>query len=156
MSITMHLCRGQLSLQLDRSGRLRTGGRAPVNQIGVNGYFMEFDTERAGGFEPLRLVPKGKTVVLGLVTSKTGALESVAELERRVAGAAKYLDLEQLCLSPRCGFASTEEGNVLTEAEQRAKLAHRRGRTGFAGGVNAAIVRLQVRELLVSPCATCG
>jgi 5-methyltetrahydropteroyltriglutamate--homocysteine methyltransferase len=84
---------------------------------------MEFDTERAGGFEPLRFVPKDKTVVLGLVTSKAGALESVDELERRIEDAAKYVPLEQLCLSAQCGFASTEEGNSLAEEEQWAKLA---------------------------------
>ena len=123
MAITMHLCRGNF-----RSSWIAQGGYEPVaellfNQIGVDGYFMEFDTERAGGFEPLRFVPKGKTVVLGLVTSKAGALESVEELERRIADAAKYVPLDQLCLSPQCGFASTEEGNSLTEEEQWAKLA---------------------------------
>jgi 5-methyltetrahydropteroyltriglutamate--homocysteine methyltransferase len=123
MVITMHLCRGNF-----RSSWIAQGGYEPVadllfNRIGVDGYFMEFDTERAGGFEPLRFVPKGKTVVLGLVTSKTGALESAGELERRIAEAAKYVDIGQLCLSPQCGFASTEEGNVLTEDQQWAKLA---------------------------------
>jgi 5-methyltetrahydropteroyltriglutamate--homocysteine methyltransferase len=123
MAITMHLCRGNF-----RSSWIAQGGYEPVaellfNQIGVDGYFMEFDTERAGGFEPLRFVPKGKTVVLGLVTSKAGALESVEQLERRIADAAKYVSLDQLCLSPQCGFASTEEGNSLTEEEQWAKLA---------------------------------
>jgi 5-methyltetrahydropteroyltriglutamate--homocysteine methyltransferase len=123
MAITMHLCRGNF-----RSSWIAQGGYEPVaellfNQIGVDGYFMEFDTERAGGFEPLRFVPKGKTVVLGLVTSKAGSLESVEELERRIADAAKYVPLDQLCLSPQCGFASTEEGNSLAEDEQWAKLA---------------------------------
>lgn len=123
MAITMHLCRGNF-----RSSWIAQGGYEPVaellfNQIGVDGYFMEFDTERAGGFEPLRFVPKGKTVVLGLVTSKAGALESVEDLERRIADAANYVALDQLCLSPQCGFASTEEGNSLTEEEQWAKLA---------------------------------
>ena len=122
MAITMHLCRGNF-----RSSWIAQGGYEPVaellfNQIGVDGYFMEFDTERAGGFEPLRFVPKDKLVVLGLVTSKSGALESVEELERRIHDAARYLDLDQLCLSPQCGFASTEEGNSLTEAEQWTKL----------------------------------
>ena len=122
MTITMHLCRGNF-----RSSWIAQGGYEPVaellfNQIGVDGYFMEFDTERAGGFEPLRFVPRNKLVVLGLVTSKTGALESAAELERRIGDAARYVDLEQLCLSPQCGFASTEEGNALSEAEQWAKL----------------------------------
>jgi 5-methyltetrahydropteroyltriglutamate--homocysteine methyltransferase len=123
MTVTMHLCRGNF-----RSSWIAQGGYEPVAEmlfknIGVNGYFMEFDTERAGGFEPLRFVPKDKTVVLGLVTSKAGALESIGALERRIGKAAKYVDLEQLCLSPQCGFASTEEGNVLSEEEQWAKLA---------------------------------
>ena len=83
---------------------------------------MEFDSQRAGGFEPLRFVPKDKIVVLGLVTSKSGRLESKDELKRRIDAAAKYVDLDQLCLSPQCGFASTEEGNVLAEEEQWAKL----------------------------------
>ncbi len=83
---------------------------------------MEYDTERAGGFEPLRFVPKGKTVVLGLVTTKTGQLESRDELKRRIEEAAKFVDIDQLCLSPQCGFASTEEGNMLAEEEQWAKL----------------------------------
>jgi 5-methyltetrahydropteroyltriglutamate--homocysteine methyltransferase len=92
------------------------------NAINVHGYFMEFDSERAGGFEPLRFVPKGKMVVLGLVTTKTGALESKDEIKRRIDQAAKFVPLDQLCLSPQCGFASTEEGNVLAEEEQWAKL----------------------------------
>ena len=83
---------------------------------------MEYDTERAGGFEPLRFVPKGKTVVLGLVTSKTGRLESKDEIKRRIDQAAKFVDIEQLALSPQCGFASTEDGNTLAEDEQWAKL----------------------------------
>ena len=83
---------------------------------------MEYDNERAGGFEPLRLLPKGKQVVLGLVTTKTGKLESKDELKRRIDEAAKFVPLDQLCLSPPCGFASTEEGNMLTEDEQWAKL----------------------------------
>jgi 5-methyltetrahydropteroyltriglutamate--homocysteine methyltransferase len=123
MTITMHLCRGNF-----RSSWIAEGGYEPIaemlfNQIGADGYFMEFDTARAGGFEPLRFVPKNKTVVLGLATSKSGALESAAELERRIGEAARYVDLGQLCLSPQCGFASTEEGNVLSEREQWAKLA---------------------------------
>jgi 5-methyltetrahydropteroyltriglutamate--homocysteine methyltransferase len=123
MTITMHLCRGNF-----RSSWIAQGGYEPVaeilfNQIGVNAYFMEFDTERAGGFEPLRFVPKNKTVVLGLVTSKSGALESADSLKRRIDDAARYIALDQLCLSPQCGFASTEEGNSLSEDEQWAKLA---------------------------------
>ncbi len=123
MVISMHLCRGNF-----KSMWIAQGGYEPVAEIlfhtiGVNGYFMEYDTERAGGFEPLRLVPKNKTVVLGLVTTKTGVLESKDELKRRIEAASRFLDLEQLCLSPQCGFASTEEGNVLSEEEQWAKLA---------------------------------
>jgi 5-methyltetrahydropteroyltriglutamate--homocysteine methyltransferase len=83
---------------------------------------MEYDSARSGGFEPLRFVPKDKTVVLGLVTSKTGTLESKDEIKRRIDEAAKFVDIEQLCLSPQCGFASTEEGNILAEEEQWAKL----------------------------------
>jgi 5-methyltetrahydropteroyltriglutamate--homocysteine methyltransferase len=104
-----------------------TGGYEPVaeilfNAIKVHGYFMEYDSERAGGFEPLRFVPKGKTVVLGLVTSKSGKLESKDEIKRRIEQAAKFVDIEQLALSPQCGFASTEDGNTLAEDEQWAKL----------------------------------
>ena len=83
---------------------------------------MEYDSDRAGGFEPLRFVPKGKQVVLGLVTSKTGTLESKDEIKRRIDEAAKFVPIDQLCLSPQCGFASSEEGNVLAEEEQWAKL----------------------------------
>jgi 5-methyltetrahydropteroyltriglutamate--homocysteine methyltransferase len=91
--------------------------------IKVDGYFMEYDSERAGGFEPLRLVPKGRKVVLGLVTTKTGALEAKDAIKRRIEQAGKFVDVSQLCLSPQCGFASVEEGNVLAEDEQWAKLA---------------------------------
>jgi 5-methyltetrahydropteroyltriglutamate--homocysteine methyltransferase len=122
MVITMHLCRGNF-----RSTFIASGGYEPVaemmfNTINVHGYFMEFDTERAGGFEPLRFVPKGKLVVLGLVTSKSGTLESKDEIKRRIDQASKFVPLDQLCLSPQCGFASSEEGNVLAEEEQWAKL----------------------------------
>src|SRR5690606_10297363 len=110
-----------------QSTYVASGGYEPVaevlfNETKVHGYFMEYDTERAGGFEPLRFVPKGKMVVLGLVTSKSGVLESKDELKRRIDAAAKFVPLEQLCLSPQCGFASTEEGNLLAEDEQWAKL----------------------------------
>ena len=94
------------------------------NQIDVDGYFMEWDDDRSGGFEPLRFLPKGdKQVVLGLVTSKTGTLEKNGDIERRIEEATKSVDLDRLCLSPQCGFASTEEGNVLAEDEQWAKLS---------------------------------
>jgi 5-methyltetrahydropteroyltriglutamate--homocysteine methyltransferase len=122
MTIAMHLCRGNF-----QSTFVATGGYEPVaeilfNSINVHGYFMEYDSDRAGGFEPLRLVPKGKTVVLGLVTSKSGRLESKDDIKRRIEQASKFVSLEQLCLSPQCGFASTEEGNILAEDEQWAKL----------------------------------
>ena len=122
MTITMHLCRGNF-----RSSFVASGGYEPVaellfNAINVNGYFMEYDTERAGGFEPLRFVPKGKSIVLGLVTTKTGTLEMKDSIKRRIDEAAKFVALDQLCLSPQCGFASTEEGNVLAEDEEWAKL----------------------------------
>jgi 5-methyltetrahydropteroyltriglutamate--homocysteine methyltransferase len=122
MTISMHLCRGNF-----RSTHVASGGYEPVAEtlfdtIKVHGYFMEYDTERAGGFEPLRFVPKGKTVVLGLVTTKSGQLESRDTLLRRIEEAAKFVDIEQLALSPQCGFASTEEGNTLAEDEQWAKL----------------------------------
>ena len=90
--------------------------------MNVDGLFLEFDDARSGTFEPLRFVPKGKIIVLGLVTTKKGALEKKDELKRRIDAAAKYVDLGQLCLSPQCGFASTLEGNLLTEDEQFAKL----------------------------------
>jgi 5-methyltetrahydropteroyltriglutamate--homocysteine methyltransferase len=123
MTLTMHLCRGNF-----RSSWIAQGGYEPVAEtlfhtIGVDGYFMEYDTERAGGFEPLRFVPKGKLVVLGLLTSKIGELESKDEIKRRIDEAARFLALDQLCLSPQCGFASTEEGNLLTEEQQWAKLS---------------------------------
>ena len=113
--VTTHVCRGNF-----RSTFIASGGYEPIadllfNGVNVDGYFLEWDNDRAGGFEPLRFLPKGKTVVLGLITSKTGALEDKELLKRRIAEAAKYVPLDQLCLSPQCGFASTEEGNVLSE-----------------------------------------
>ena len=91
-------------------------------KVNIDGYFLEFDTDRAGGFEPLRHLSGNKQVVLGLVTSKSGRLEPKDDIKRRIDEATKYVPLEQLCLSPQCGFASTEEGNVLAEEEQWAKL----------------------------------
>jgi 5-methyltetrahydropteroyltriglutamate--homocysteine methyltransferase len=123
MTISMHLCRGNF-----RSTWVASGGYEPVaevlfNQINADAYFMEYDTDRAGGFEPLRFVPRGdKIVVLGIMTSKTGELETKDSLKRRIDDAARFLPLEQLALSPQCGFASTEEGNTLTEDQQWAKL----------------------------------
>jgi 5-methyltetrahydropteroyltriglutamate--homocysteine methyltransferase len=122
MTITMHMCRGNY-----KSTYLGAGGYEAVqeilfNKIKVHGFFMEYDDARAGGFEPLKLLPKDRQVVLGLVTSKSGKLESKDNLKRRIDEASKFAPLEQLCLSPQCGFASTEEGNVLDEEQQWAKL----------------------------------
>ena len=122
MTITMHMCRGNY-----KSTFMGTGGYEAVqeilfNKINVHGYFMEYDDQRSGGFEPLRMLPKGKSVVLGIVTTKSGKLESKDELKRRIDEAGKYAPLDQLCISGQCGFASTEEGNTLTEDEQWAKL----------------------------------
>ncbi|HEY1362899.1 MAG TPA: 5-methyltetrahydropteroyltriglutamate--homocysteine S-methyltransferase [Xanthobacteraceae bacterium] len=122
MTVTMHLCRGNYKSTFMGSGGYDAVQEILFNDINVHGYFMEYDTERAGGFEPLRLLPKGKRVVLGIVTTKTGALESKDLLKRRIEEAAKYAPLDQLCISGQCGFASTEEGNLLTEEEQWAKL----------------------------------
>ena len=121
MTITMHTCRGNF-----KSAWVAEGGYEPVAEAmfstNVDGFFMEFDSARAGGFEPLRLVPRGKRVVLGLVSSKTGALESKADLKRRIEEAEKHVPLEDLCLSPQCGFSSTLHGNQLTQDEQWRKL----------------------------------
>jgi len=122
MRITMHLCRGNYKSTFMGTGGYEAEQEILFNRIKVHGYFMEYDTERAGGFEPLRLVPKDRQVVLGLVTTKTGRLERKDDLKRRIEEATKYISLDQLCLSPQCGFASTEEGNVLAEEEQWAKL----------------------------------
>lgn len=124
MTITMHICRGNF-----RSLWISSGGYEPVAEtlfstVNVDGYFLEYDTERAGGFEPLRFLPKGdKMAVLGLITSKSGTLEDKDAVKKRIDEATEFVDLDQLCLSPQCGFASTEEGNVLTEEAQWAKLA---------------------------------
>jgi 5-methyltetrahydropteroyltriglutamate--homocysteine methyltransferase len=122
MTVCMHLCRGNF-----KSGWVAEGGYDPVaevlfNEIDVTGYFLEYDSPRAGGFAPLRFVPKGKIVVLGLVTTKRGALESKDELKRRIDEAAKYVPLDQLALSPQCGFSSTVEGNAVTLDDEIAKL----------------------------------
>ena len=123
MTITTHVCRGNF-----RSTWISSGGYEPVaenlfGKCNYDGYFLEYDSERAGGFEPLRFVPKGnKIVVLGLVTSKSGRLEPKEDISKRIQEATKFVALDQLALSPQCGFASTEEGNVLAAEEQWAKL----------------------------------
>jgi 5-methyltetrahydropteroyltriglutamate--homocysteine methyltransferase len=118
----MHLCRGNFQSTFVASGGYEPVAEILFNEINIQAYFMEYDSDRAGGFEPLRFVPKNKTVVLGLVTSKSGKLESKDELKRRIDEATKFIALDQLCLSPQCGFASTEEGNILADDEQWAKL----------------------------------
>jgi 5-methyltetrahydropteroyltriglutamate--homocysteine methyltransferase len=122
MTITMHLCRGNYKSTFMGAGGYDAVQEILFNKINVHGYFMEYDDERSGGFAPLRMLPKGKQVVLGIVTTKNGKLESKDELKRRIDEAAKYAPLDQLCISGQCGFASTEEGNTLTEDEQWAKL----------------------------------
>jgi 5-methyltetrahydropteroyltriglutamate--homocysteine methyltransferase len=122
MTITMHMCRGNYKSTFMGSGGYEAVQEILFNRIKVDGFFMEYDTARAGGFEPLRMLPKDRVAVLGLVTTKTGRLEAKDELERRIEEATKFVSLDQLCLSPQCGFASTEEGNALAEDEQWAKL----------------------------------
>jgi 5-methyltetrahydropteroyltriglutamate--homocysteine methyltransferase len=122
MTVTMHLCRGNYKSTFMGTGGYQAVQEILFNKIHVHGYFMEYDDERSGGFEPLRMLPKGKRVVLGIMTTKSGRLESKDELKRRIEQAAKYAPLDQLCISGQCGFASTEEGNLLTEDEQWAKL----------------------------------
>jgi 5-methyltetrahydropteroyltriglutamate--homocysteine methyltransferase len=123
MTITMHLCRGNYKSTFMGAGGYDAMQEVLFDQIKVHGYFMEYDTDRAGGFEPLRYLKKDRLAVLGLVTTKSGVLETKDVLKRRIDEAAKFTDLDQLCLSPQCGFASTEEGNALAEDEQWAKLA---------------------------------
>jgi 5-methyltetrahydropteroyltriglutamate--homocysteine methyltransferase len=124
MTVTMHLCRGNYKSTFMGSGTSSYEAMQEVlfDRIKVHGYFMEYDTVRAGGFEPLKYLPKSRIAVLGLVTSKSGALESKDTIKRRIEEAARFTGLDQLCLSPQCGFASTEEGNILAEEEQWAKL----------------------------------
>ncbi|NKQ55354.1 5-methyltetrahydropteroyltriglutamate--homocysteine S-methyltransferase [Amycolatopsis sp. K13G38] len=122
LTVTTHLCRGNFRSSWVASGGYDFVADALFNELNVDGYFLEFDDERSGGFEPLRFVPKGKHVVLGLVTTKRGELETVDSLRARIEAAAKYVDIDQLCLSPQCGFSSTEEGNDLTVDQQKAKL----------------------------------
>jgi 5-methyltetrahydropteroyltriglutamate--homocysteine methyltransferase len=123
MRVTTHMCRGNFRSSWAAEGGYDFVAEALFNELEVDGFFMEWDDERSGGFEPLRLLPKGeKHVVLGLVTTKRGELESKDELKRRIEEASRYAPIEQLCLSPQCGFSSTVEGNVLSHDEQWAKL----------------------------------
>jgi 5-methyltetrahydropteroyltriglutamate--homocysteine methyltransferase len=122
MTVCTHMCRGNFRSSWVASGGYDHVADALFNQLQVDGFFLEYDDARSGGFEPLRFVPKGKMVVLGLVTTKRGALEKKDELKRRIDLAAKFVPLEQLCLSPQCGFSSTVEGNALSLDEEKAKL----------------------------------
>ena len=123
MSVTTHMCRGNFRSSWAAEGSYDFVAEALLNELEVDGFFMEWDDERSGGFEPLRFLPKGeKQVVLGLVTTKRGELESKDEIKRRIDEASQFAPIEQLCLSPQCGFSSTVEGNELTEDEQWAKL----------------------------------
>jgi 5-methyltetrahydropteroyltriglutamate--homocysteine methyltransferase len=122
MTVCVHTCRGNHRSAWVASGGYDLVAEAVFNELEVDGLFLEYDDARSGTFEPLRFVPKGKMIVLGLVTTKKGQLEKKDDLKRRIDAAAKYVDIEQLCLSPQCGFASTLQGNLLTEDEQFAKL----------------------------------
>jgi methionine synthase II (cobalamin-independent) len=122
MAITTHLCRGNFRSAWAAEGSYDFVAEPLFSELEVDGFFLEFDDERSGGFEPLRFVPKGRMVVLGLVTTKRGELETIDELKRRIEEASRYVPVEQLCLSPQCGFASASEGNNLTYGQQVAKL----------------------------------
>jgi 5-methyltetrahydropteroyltriglutamate--homocysteine methyltransferase len=122
MAVTTHMCRGNFRSSWVAEGGYDFVAEALFNELGVDGFFMEWDDERSGGFEPLRFVPKGKVVVLGLVTTKRGELETRDELKRRIDEASRHVDVDQLCLSPQCGFSSTVEGNVLSRVQQADKL----------------------------------
>ena len=121
-AVTTHMCRGNNQSMWAAEGGYDFVAEALFNELDVDGFFCEWDDERSGGFEPLRFVPKGKRVVLGLVTTKRGELESKDDLKRRIDDAAQFVDADQLCLSPQCGFSSTKEGNDLTQEQQWAKL----------------------------------
>jgi 5-methyltetrahydropteroyltriglutamate--homocysteine methyltransferase len=122
LTITTHMCRGNFASSWVASGGYDFVAEALFGGLDVDGFFLEYDDERSGGFAPLRFVPKGKRVVLGLVTTKRPELESKDALKRRIDEAARYIDLDQLCISPQCGFSSTVEGNRLTADDQRRKL----------------------------------
>jgi 5-methyltetrahydropteroyltriglutamate--homocysteine methyltransferase len=122
MTVTTHMCRGNFRSSWAAEGGYDFVAEALFGELGVDGFFLEYDDERSGGFEPLRFVPKGKMVVLGLVTTKRGELESKDELKRRIDAASRFVPLEQLCLSPQCGFSSTVEGNLLGYDQEVAKL----------------------------------
>src|SRR5699024_4916442 len=122
MSVSTHVCRGNYRSSWVAEGGYDFVAEQLFNELGVDEFFLKCDDESSGGVAPLRFVPKGKIVVLGLVTTKTGELESKDDLKRRIEQASQYIDLDQLCLSPQCGFSSTSEGNALSHDQQLAKL----------------------------------
>ena len=122
MTVTTHTCRGNFRSSWVAEGGYEYVAEALFTELDVDGFFLEFDDERSGGFEPLRFLPKGKLVVLGLVTTKRGELETKDALKRRIEEASRHVDLDQICLSPQCGFSSTLDGNALTPEQQAAKL----------------------------------
>jgi 5-methyltetrahydropteroyltriglutamate--homocysteine methyltransferase len=123
LTVTTHMCRGNFRSSWAAEGGYDFVAEALFSELAVDGFFLEYDDPRAGSFAPLRFVPPGKMVILGLVTTKSGQLESKDDLKRRIDEASRYVPLNQLCLSPQCGFSSTVEGNVLNHSEQMAKLA---------------------------------
>ena len=122
MTVTTHMCRGNFRSSWVAQGGYEFVAEALFSQLNVDGFFLEYDDERSGGFEPLRFVPPDKYVVLGLVTSKKPDLEAKDDIKRRIEEASKFVSIDQLCLSPQCGFSSTLEGNSLTRDQQSAKL----------------------------------
>jgi 5-methyltetrahydropteroyltriglutamate--homocysteine methyltransferase len=122
LTVTTHMCRGNFRSSWAAQGGYDFVAEALFGELGVDGFFLEYDDARSGGFEPLRFVPKGKLVVLGLVTTKRGELESKDALKRRIEEASQFVPVEQICLSPQCGFSSTVEGNVLSYEQEVAKL----------------------------------
>ena len=125
MKITVHLCRGNSLSRGHAEGGYEPVAEAIFNELKIDGFFLEYDDARSGDFAPLRFVPKGNLrIVLGVITSKFGALEPKDQIKRRIEEASKYMPLDQICLSPQCGFASHTGGNILSEEEQYAKLRH--------------------------------
>jgi 5-methyltetrahydropteroyltriglutamate--homocysteine methyltransferase len=123
VTVTLHQCRGDREAHWDAAGGYDPVAEVLFNEIDVDGYFLEYDSERAGGFEPLRLLPKGKVAVLGIMSTKSAELESADFLKRRVEEATKYAPLEQLGIAPQCGFARSIGGRPMTQERQEEKLA---------------------------------
>jgi 5-methyltetrahydropteroyltriglutamate--homocysteine methyltransferase len=137
LTVTTHMCRGNFRSSWVAEGGYDFVAEALFGQLGVDGFFLEYDDPRSCGFEPLRFVPKGKQVVLGLITTKRGELARKDELKRRIEEASKFVDVDQICLSPQCGFSSTVEGNLLgydQEVEKLGRSWRRRARCGGIGG----------------------